>query len=97
MEENAFAPHCLIAEFADGQRVRFPCFSEKHGLDLIALACETHGDLLVWNAVTDENYENGVYVKLIPPPPTVFHVDLTDYDGELNEDGLPPDLISDEK
>ena len=38
------------------------------------------------------HYENGKYYKLIPPPPEVAFIDLTEYTGPLDENGLPPSL-----
>lgn len=60
-------------------------------------AQEEHGDIGYWNRVTDQNYEDGRYYKLIPEPPAVHIVDFTGYDGPLDENGFPvglPDEIA---
>ena len=60
-------------------------------------AQEQHGDIVYWNRVTDQNYEDGRYYKTIPEPPCVNVVDFTGYDGPLDENGFPvglPDEIA---
>ena len=37
------------------------------------------------SGVTDLHYENGKYYKLIPPPPEVTLIDLTEYSGPLED------------
>lgn len=67
-----------------------------HGLRLRRRSCllwqAQHGDIAWYDGVTDLHYENGKYYKLIPPPPEVTLIDLTEYTGPLDENGLPPSL-----
>ena len=41
-----------------------------------------HGDLTWYDGVTDLHYENGRYHVMVPPPPSVTIIDLTEYPGE---------------
>lgn len=91
-EPQIFMPFCIVAAFGDGQRIRFPGIDKDHCYDLMLSACEQHGDVTWYDYVTDEFYENGVYYKLTPQPPTVNVVDYTGYNGPLDENGLPVGL-----
>lgn len=92
-----FAPWRLVAAFADGSRLTFDGLTEEQAKDAMEAAQEEHGDIGYWNRVTDQNYEDGRYYKLIPEPPAVHIVDFTGYDGPLDENGFPvglPDEIA---
>ena len=71
--------------------------TEEQAYDAMIAAQEQHGDIGYWNRVTDQNYEDGRYYKLIPEPPAVHIVDFTGYDGPLDKNGFPvglPDEIA---
>ena len=84
-ETEFFAPWRLVAAFADGSRLTFDGLTEEQAKDAMEAAQEEHGDIGYWNRVTDQNYEDGRYYKLIPEPPAVHIVDFTGYDGPLDE------------
>lgn len=96
MEEQntqAFAPFRLVAEFADGSRLLFDGLTEKQAYDQIAAAAKLHGDVAWYDGVTDQHYEKGRYYKLVPETGLhLTHIDLTEYDGPLDKNGLPPSL-----
>ena len=96
MEEQnaqAFAPYRLVAEFADGSRLLFDGPTEQQAYDQIAAATKLHGDVVWYDGVTDQHYEKGRYYKLVPETGLhVVQIDLTEYDGPLDEIGLPPAL-----
>ena len=100
MSENEvayFAPWRLVASFADGSRLLFDGLTEEQAHAAMEAAEKKHGDIGYWNRVTDQNYEDGRYYKLIPEPPAVHIVDFTGYDGPLDENGFPvglPDEIA---
>lgn len=96
-ETEFFAPWRLVAAFADGSRLTFDGLTEEQAKDAMEAAQEEHGDIGYWNLVTDQNYEDGRYYKLIPEPSAVHIVDFTGYDGPLDENGFPvglPDEIA---
>lgn len=92
--ENAqvFPPFRLVAQFADGSRLLFDGLTEQQAMQDMEAAQRAHGDITWYDGVTDQHYENGRYCKLIPPLPEIALLDLTEYDGPLDENGLPPDL-----
>lgn len=47
---------------------------------------EQHGDIGWWDWVTDENYRNGEYHQLIPPPPHLPFplIDVTSSENSQN-------------
>ena len=96
MEEQntqVFTPYRLVAEFADGSRLLFDGLTEEQAYNRIVAATKLHGDVSWYDGVTDQHYENGRYYKLVPE--TGLHltqIDLTEYDGSLDENGLPPSL-----
>ncbi len=75
-----FAPYRCAAAFADGSRLTFDGLTREQARASMESAMEQHGDLGWWNWVTDENYRNGEYYKLIPPPPHLPFpiIDVTD-------------------
>ena len=89
---EVFPAYRLVAEFADGQRLTFDGLTEQQAQDRMEAAQAQHGDICWYDGVTDLHYENGKYYKLIPPPPEVTLIDLTEYTGPLDENGLPPSL-----
>lgn len=78
MDEQIFLPFCLVAEFADGSRIRFPGLDERHSRSLMEAAQAQHGDIAWYDVVTDENYTSGQYYRTLPPPPTFFFIDDTE-------------------
>lgn len=90
---QAFAPYRLVAEFADGARLLFDGLTEAQAYDQITAAASAHGDVVWYDGVTDQHYEKGKYHALVPETGLhVAHFDLTEYDGPLDENGLPPSL-----
>lgn len=89
---HAYPPHRLVAQFADGARLLFDGLTMQQAMDAMAEAQEQHGDIAWYDGVTDLHYEKGTYYRLTPQPPGVAVIDLTDYHGPLDENGLPPDL-----
>lgn len=93
--EKFFAPWRVVAAFGDGSRLTFDGFTEEQAKDAMEAAQEEHGDIWWWCTVTDENYVDGKYYKLIPPPPTVDIdiVDFAGYPGPFDENGFPVGLL----
>lgn len=90
---HAFAPYRLVAEFADGARALFDGLTEQQAYDRIVAAASAHGDVVWYDGVTDLHYERGRYHALAPDPGLhAARIDLTEYDGPLDENGLPPSL-----
>lgn len=87
-----YPPYRLVAQFADGARLLFDGLTEAQAQQSMEAAQAQHGDIAWYDGVTDLHYENGKYYKLIPPPPEVALIDLTEYTGPLDENGLPPSL-----
>ena len=87
-----YPPYRLVAQFADGARLLFDGLTEAQAQQSMEAAQAQHGDIAWYDGVTDLHYENGKYYKLIPPPPEVTLIDLTEYSGPLDENGLPPSL-----
>ena len=87
-----YPPYRLVAQFADGARLLFDGLTEAQAQQSMEAAQAQHGDIAWYDGVTDLHYENGKYYKLIPPPPEVTLIDLTEYTGPLDENGLPPSL-----
>ena len=85
-----YPPYRLVAQFADGARLLFDGLTEAQAQQSMEAAQAQHGDIAWYDGVTDLHYENGKYYKLIPPPPEVTLIDLTEYSGPLDENGLPP-------
>lgn len=81
-----FLPYRLVAAFSDGARLHFDGITEEQAREVMEAAQDVHGDITWWDGVTDEHYENGKYYKLIPPPPEITCIDLTDFPqfGEQN-------------
>ncbi len=89
----AFAPFRLVAEFADGARIAFDGLTERQALDRIEEATRSHGDVTWYDGVTDEHYERGRYHALAPDSGAhIIGIDMTDYTGPTDENGLPPEL-----
>ena len=84
-----YPPYRLVAQFADGARLLFDGLTEAQAQQSMEAAQAQHGDIAWYDGVTDLHYENGKYYKLIPPPPEVTLIDLTEYTGPLDENGLP--------
>ena len=89
---TVYPPYRLVAQFADGARLLFDGLTEAQAQQSMEAAQAQHGDIAWYDGVTDLHYENGKYYKLIPPPPEVALIDLTEYTGPLDENGLPPSL-----
>ena len=89
---HVFPPFRLVAQFADGARLLFDGLTWDGAYRSMADAQRLHGDVVWYDGVTDRHYENGRYYRLIPHPPTITAIDLTDYHGPLDENGLPPNL-----
>ena len=87
-----YPPYRLVAQFADGARLLFDGLTEAQAQQSMEAAQAQHGDIAWYDGVTDLHYENGKYYKLIPSPPEVTLIDLTEYTGPLDENGLPPSL-----
>lgn len=81
MSDNAhvFLPFRLVASYADGVRLMFDGITEDHARRAMEAAQAQHGDITWWDGVTDQYYENGRYFAILPPPPEITHIDLTDY------------------
>lgn len=60
---------CLVAQFADGSRLRFGGFTYEQAYAAMDEAQAQHGDISWYDGVTDERYENGKFYAAIPPPP----------------------------
>lgn len=89
---QVFPSFRLVAQFADGSRLLFDGLTESQAMRAMEAAQQKHGDITWYDGVTDQHYEKGKYCKLIPPPPEIAVIDLADYDGPLDKNGLPPDL-----
>ena len=74
-----YPPYRLVAQFADGARLLFDGLTEAQAQQSMEAAQAQHGDIAWYDGVTDLHYENGKYYKLIPPPPEVAFIDLTEY------------------
>lgn len=72
----------LVAQFADGQRLYFDGLTEQQAQQRMEAAQAQHGDLTWYDGVTDLHYENGRYHAMVPPPPSVTMIDLTECPGE---------------
>ena len=83
---KVFAPYRCVAAFADGSRLTFDGLTRDQARATMEAAMEQHGDLGWWNWVTDENYRNGEYYKLIPPPPLLPFPILDLSDCQTEED-----------
>lgn len=81
---QVFAPYRCVASFTDGSRLTFDGLTREQARATMEAAMEQHGDYGPWSWVTDENYINGQYYKLIPPPPVLpFPIlDLSDCSTE---------------
>ena len=91
-KETVCLPYEYVAEFADGTRQLFPGLTESAAFGSMEAAMQQHGDVAWWDGVTDLHYENGKYRKLQPAGRTIINIDLTEYDGPVDENGLPPFL-----
>ena len=81
-EAEFFAPWRLVAAFADGSRLLFDGLTEEQAREAMEAAQKEHGDIGWYDGVTDQHYENGKYYKLIPQPPEIIVIDLTDCPDE---------------
>lgn len=77
---QAFPAYRLVAEFADGSRLTFDGLTQQQARSAMEDAAEDRGDIVWWDGVTDEHYENGLFHAAIPAPPILpFPIlDLTD-------------------
>lgn len=68
-----FLPYCCACSFPDGTRRRFSGLSRDQAQQSMFKYAEQYhdGEYGPWHWVTDENYINGQYYKLYPPPPVV--------------------------
>ena len=85
MSDTVFLPFCIVAAFADGQRLLFDGLTEQQARQAMEAAQTQHGDITWWDGVTDQHYENGRYYATLPKPPEIFHIDLTDYPTQPTE------------
>ena len=92
-EAQFFAPWRVVAEFADDSRLTFDGFTEEQARAAMEAAQSEHGDIAWWDHVTDTNYTNGQYYKMLSQPPAVHVVDFSGYDGPLDENGFPVGLM----
>lgn len=81
--QEIFPAFRLVAQFADGQRLYFDGLTEQQAMERMEAAEAQHGDITWYDGVTDEHYENGMYHKMVPPPPEITMIDLTEYPGPL--------------
>ena len=100
-DAKVYAPFRCVASFVDGSRLTFDGLTREQARTAMEAAMEQHGDYGPWSWVTDENYIDGQYYKLIPPPLRLpFPIlDLTDCQTEeerlkalqdpFEEDGEP--------
>lgn len=79
---DIFPAFRLVAQFSDGTRHAFDGFTEDQARQHMEAAQAQHGDITWYDGVTDEHYENGMYHKMVPPPPEIAMIDLTDYKPE---------------
>lgn len=88
-----YPPYRLVAQFADGARLLFDGLTEAQAQQSMEAAPNANtGDVAWYDGVTDRTTKTAKYYKLIPPPPEVTLIDLTEYTGPLDENGLPPSL-----
>lgn len=80
--QEVFPAYRLVAQFADGTRHIFDGFTEDQARQRMEAAQLRYGDITWYDGVTDEHYENGVYHKMVPPPPEIAMIDLTEYKTE---------------
>lgn len=78
--EEVFLPFRLVAAFADGSRHTFDGLTEAAARNAMEAAQAVHGDLTWWDGVTDLHYESGRYIAMIPQPPEIAIIDITDKD-----------------
>ena len=82
-DAKVYAPYRCVAAFADGSQFLFDGLTREQARLAADAAMEQHGDPGWWNWVTDENYCDGKYYKLIPPPHFPFPIlDLSDCQTE---------------
>ncbi len=83
-QPDVYPAHRLVAQFADGQRLTFDGLTKQQARDSMERAQAQHGDIVWYDGVTDEHYENGIFHAAVPPPPVLpFPIlDLTDYTPE---------------
>ena len=81
-QSQFFAPFRLVAEFSDGSRLLFDGLTEEQARQQVEAAQEQHGDIAWLDRVTDQNYTEGIYYKLLAQPPHISLpiIDLTDID-----------------
>lgn len=93
MSDNVqvFLPFRLVASYADGMRLLFDGITEDRARQAMEAAQAQHGDITWYDGVTDQHYEKGRYYRLVPETGLrLTQIDLTEYDGPLDENGLPP-------
>lgn len=73
---EVFLPYRLVAAFADGSRLYFDDISESRALAAAQAAQAVHGDITWFDGVTDANYDHGLLLDLLPPPPEITLIDL---------------------
>lgn len=83
--ETVFPAYRLVAQFADGTRAYFDGLTEAQAEARMEAAQKIHGDISWYDGVTDVNYEGGKYHAMIPPPPCITIIDLTEYDENAEE------------
>lgn len=68
-QPKIYPAYCLVAQFADGSRLRFSGITYEQAYTAMNEAQAEHGDIAWYDGVTDEHYENGKFYAAIPPPP----------------------------
>lgn len=79
---DIFPAFRLVAQFTDGQRLLFDGFTEAQAMQAMEAATAQHGDITWYDGVTDLHYENGKFHALIPQPPEIALIDLTELTEE---------------
>ena len=77
-DHEIFPAFRLVAQFADDQRLLFDGFTEEQARQRMETAQARHGDITWYDGVTDLHYENGKYHALVPQPPEITLIDLTE-------------------
>ena len=75
---KVFPPYRLVAEYGDGSRLLFDGLTEQQAMDALEAAKAKHGDIDLYDGVTDQHYERGVYHALAPQPPVIDILDFTE-------------------
>lgn len=66
-QEEVFPAFRLTAEYSDGARLLFDGLTYEQARENMEQAQWDHGEIVWWDGVTDEHYENGMYYAAHPP------------------------------